>query len=145
MGMKAMYDLKEMLCRELEEIAQKGELNVGDLDIIHKLTDTIKNIDKIEMFEEDDGYSRAAEWEGGIRGHSYDRGNSYDSGGYSERRMSRGGYSRDASGMTYSERRGYSRDSGRDKMLREMQDLMKDADDHQKEIIRRAMTELQRG
>ena len=48
MSKKAMYELRNMLCAELDEIARKGEPGAGDLDIAHKLTDTIKNIDKIE-------------------------------------------------------------------------------------------------
>lgn len=55
--MEYMHELKDKLCDELEEIARKGELGAGDLEIIHKLTDTIKNIDKIEMLEDGDGYS----------------------------------------------------------------------------------------
>ena len=48
MGMKSMYDLRDMLCKELDEISRKGELGAGDLDIVHKLASTIKNLDKIE-------------------------------------------------------------------------------------------------
>ena len=59
MSMNALYDLKEMLCKELEEIAGKGEMSAGDLETTHKLTDTIKNIDKILMLEEDGGYAPA--------------------------------------------------------------------------------------
>lgn len=44
--MKALYDLKEMLSAELEEIARKPEMSAGDLETVHKLTDTIKNIDR---------------------------------------------------------------------------------------------------
>ena len=67
MSKKAMYELRNMLCEELDELARKGDLGAGDLDIAHKLTDTIKNIDKIEMLE-DDGYSqrrysRDGDWE----------------------------------------------------------------------------------
>lgn len=29
MSMKAMYDLRDMLCKELDEIAHKGELGAG--------------------------------------------------------------------------------------------------------------------
>lgn len=58
MGMKAMYDLRDMLCKELDEITRKGELGAGDLDIAYKLVGTVKNIDKIEMMEDDGGYSR---------------------------------------------------------------------------------------
>lgn len=38
MSMKSMYELRDMLCDELDEIARKGELGAGDLDIAHKLT-----------------------------------------------------------------------------------------------------------
>ena len=48
-----MHELKEKLCEELDEIARKPEMSAGDLEAAHKLTDTIKNIDKIEMLEED--------------------------------------------------------------------------------------------
>ena len=48
MGTRTLYKLKDMLCQELDEIADKGDLGAGDLDIAHKLTDTVKNIYKIE-------------------------------------------------------------------------------------------------
>ena len=79
MGKKAMYDLRDMLCEELDEIARKGELGTGDLEIVHKLTDTIKNIDKIETLEEGDysgRYSRGGDWDADMRG-TYGRGSSY--------------------------------------------------------------------
>ena len=60
MSKKAMYDLRNMLCDELDELARKGELGAGDLEIAHKLTATIKNIDKIDMMESD-GYSGGAD------------------------------------------------------------------------------------
>lgn len=94
--MKDLYSLKEMLCRELEELSQKDELSVGDLDLAHKLTDTIKNIDKIEMLESEDGYSRAGGWEArGTYGRYNDGGNSY---ARRAQHYVRGHYSRD-SGM----------------------------------------------
>ena len=53
MGMQSMYELRDMLCKELDEITRKGELGAGDLDIAYKLVGTVKNIDKIEMMEYD--------------------------------------------------------------------------------------------
>ena len=94
-----MHELKEKLCEELEEIARKPEMSAGDLEAVHKLTDTIKNIDKIEMLEEDSEYSRAGDWEADMRG-SYGRGNSYRG----RKRDSMGRYSRD-----YRDGRMYSR------------------------------------
>ena len=57
--MKALYELKEKFEMELEELARKGELGAGDLELAHKLTDTIKNIDKICALEENGGYYSA--------------------------------------------------------------------------------------
>ena len=79
-----MYDLRnlrEMLCKELDEIADKREMSAGDLDAIQKLTSSIKNTYKIEMFEDgdysrDDGYSRGGNWAADLRG-TYGRGSSY--------------------------------------------------------------------
>lgn len=69
--MNGMNKLKKMLCGELEEIAAKLELSAGDLETLNKLTDTVKNIDKIEMLEEP-GYSQRGSW-------GYEKGNSYKS------------------------------------------------------------------
>lgn len=70
---KKLYELRDILCEELDKIAPKGELSAGELETAHKLTATIKNIDKIMMFEED-GYSRDGEW---TAMGNYNRGNSY--------------------------------------------------------------------
>lgn len=58
--MKHLEELREILCRELEEIAGKGELTAGALDTVDKLTHTLKNLDKIMMGE--NGYSGAGDW-----------------------------------------------------------------------------------
>ena len=126
MSKKAMYDLRNMLCDELDELARKGELGAGDLEIAHKLTDTIKNIDKIEMLE-DDGYSR----DGG-----YSRRYSRDGDWQSDMR---GAYDRDMSNArrgTHYVRGHYSRDGAMDKMKRQLQEMLDDADD---DSIRRAI------
>ena len=126
--MKALYDLKDKPCRELDEIAGKPDLSAGDLETVHKLTDTIKNIDKIMMLEEDDGYSRGGGWEArGTFGRPiYDDGHSY------ARRDShyvRGHYSRDG------------RDSKK-RMEEELEEMMRGADGEHREIIRRTLEEI---
>jgi len=144
MGMKAMEDLREMLCAELDEIARKQEMNAGDLETVHKLTDTIKNIDKIEMLE-DGGYSEAGDWEADMRG-TYGHGSSYRG----RNRDSMGRYSRDGhdGGVSYRgsrriSRGGYSRSDGRKEMVEQMESMMNEAStDHERDIIRRAMEEL---
>lgn len=55
--MHKLYELKETLCKELEEYSKADQLDVASLDIIDKLAHTIKNIDKILGAEEYDGYS----------------------------------------------------------------------------------------
>ena len=115
MSKKAMYDLRNMLCDELDELARKGELGAGDLEIAHKLTATIKNIDKIEMME-DDGYSRDEDYS-----RRYSRDGNWQSG-------MRGAYDRDMSnarrGTTHYVRGHYSRDGGIDNMKRQLQEML---------------------
>lgn len=77
MNMKELFGIREMLCDELSEYAGKQEMGTGELDVIHKLTASIKNIDKIAMFESggysrddgysrEDGYSRGGDWDASI-------------------------------------------------------------------------------
>lgn len=132
--MEYMHELKEKLCDELDEIARKGELGAGDLEIIHKLTDTIKNLDKIEMLE-DGGYSQAGDWEADMRG-TYGRGSSYRG----RKRDSMGRYSRDGRGG----RGGYSRHDAKEAMMEQMEMLMEQAgSEREREAIRRCMGQLE--
>ena len=126
-----MHELKEKLCEELKEIARKGELGAGDLEIVHKLTDTIKNLDKIEMLEEHGDYSRAGDWEADMRG-TYGRGSSYRG----RKRDSMGRYSRDG--------RMYSRTDAKEPRMDQIEDMMSGANEREKEILRRAMEQLEK-
>lgn len=129
-----MHELKEKLCEELEEIARKPEMSAGDLEAVHKLTDTIKNIDKIEMLEEDDGYSRTGNWEADMRG-TYARGSSYRG----RKRDSMGRYSRDG------RMGGYSRHDSKEAMMEQARNMMDSAtNEREREAIRRFMAELER-
>lgn len=136
--MDYMHELKEKLCDELEEIANKEELGAGDLEIIHKLTDTIKNLDKIGMLEDD--YSQAGDWE--IEGRAYNRGSSYAR----RKRDSMGRYSRDGRMMRggYRDGRMYSRAEAKEDIMDQIEDMMGDANEKEKAILRRAMTELEK-
>ena len=137
--MDYMHELKEKLCDELKEIANKPEMGAGDLEIVHKLTDTIKNICKIDMLDEDGGYSRDGDWE--ARG-SYNRGSSYRG----RKRDSMGRYSRDGRMMRggYRDGRMYSRAEAKDEIMEKIEDMMDDADPKEKEILRRAMDQLEK-
>lgn len=134
--MEYMHDLKDKLCKELEEIARKPEMSAGDLEAVHKLTDTIKNLDKIEMLE-DNGYSRDGDWEMEGRG-SYERGASYRG----RKRDSMGRYSRD--GRYGPTTRMYSRAEAKDDMMAKLEDMMGSASDQERAILRQAMDKLEK-
>ena len=157
--MHYMEDLKDLLCAELEDYAEKGKksgkMSMGDLESIHKLTDTVKNILKIDMLEEESGYSEDGHYmgEGRIYGTSYDDG-MHREGGYSyargrgryARRDSMGRYSRDG-GMSYrgGMRGGYSRDDGKHYMMEQLEEMMEEAEKPaEKEALRRCMDALKR-
>lgn len=123
-----MHKIKEMLMKELKEYEKKGNISMNSLDVIHKMTDTIKNIDKIEMLEEG-GYSEDGHYmgEGRIYGTSYARD------GRRGEHYVRGHYSRDDdySNDGYSERRDYrgrySRDDSKDMMMRKFDEMLGEA------------------
>ena len=151
--MEYIEKIKKMLCKELDEYAMKQKLTGGDLDMIWKLTDTVKNLDKISMLEESEGYSEAR----GGRGRSYMHGSSYDDDMmYSERR-GRGRYAkRDSMGryssedrMTddYSEARmdrRYSRDDAKDHLMSALGEAMEGASPNEREILKDCMRKLER-
>lgn len=120
-----MHKIKEMLMKKIYEMEDKAErsgnatLSATDLELLHKMTDTVKNIDKIGILEEGEEYaeergmserrgrrySRGGEWvargeygdHDGVMGGSYnDGGNSYARG---QRRDNMGRYSRDGGDM----------------------------------------------
>lgn len=159
--MHYMHDLKDLLCAELEDYADKGKksgkMSMGDLESIHKLTDTVKNILKIDMLEGETGYSKDGAYmgEGRIYGTSYDdvmrRGNGYSYArgrGRYAKRDSMGRYSRD-DGYTRRDGRGmrdgYSREEGKAYMMEQLEDMMEDAEKPaEKEALRRCMEALKR-
>lgn len=143
MDYKQYEDLKYMLCEELEKIVDKGELTAGSLETVHKLTDTIKNVDKINMLEDGD-YSEAGEWlAGGNYGMRDDGRMSYRDGG-SYRRDGRMSY-RD--GNSYARRRDargrYSRAEAKDEIMHKLGEMMPMANDKEREILERAMRQLE--
>ena len=136
--MHKLYELKEMLCRELEEYGSR-ELNVGDLEIVDKLAHAIKNIDKIIMAKEEEEYSKR-------RGNYRESSNNYRDGGnnyYREGNNYRDGSNYEEENNYYREN-SYARGRGRnarrdsrgryasyyeDEMIDELKNLMKSAPD----------------
>ena len=112
--MHELYELKDMLCKELKEYGEKGELTAGSLDTIDKLAHAMKNLDRVIEAYEDDGEYSGRSYPDGMGG-SYARGRysregrSYARGRMNARRDSMGRYSRD------------------DGMVDELRELMQDA------------------
>ena len=151
--MHELYELKEMLCKELEEYGRNGDLSAGSLEIVDKLAHALKNVDKIiESKEEESGEYSSAGGEGSYRGGSYrgGRGGSYR---YDDGMMTGGSYRRGGSyarggrrGMVnnptgrnqYSREGGYSRAEGdMDEIVEELRGMMGDLpEDKQREVQR---------
>ena len=171
--MDYMHDLKDLLCAELEDYAEKGKksgkMSMGDLESIHKLTDTVKNILKIDVLNQESGYSEDGHYmgEGRIYGTSYESGyserggSSYARGrGRYAKRDSMGRYSRDG-GMSYDDdmsyarggrmgnrggmRGGYSRDDGKEYMMEQLEEMMEQAQKPaEREALKKCMQALER-
>jgi len=130
--MDLYYDLKKMLCRELDEIARQKELSMGDIEVVDKLTHSIKSLVTI-MAMEDSGYSYGDGYGGTYRRNEMGRyadGN-YDD-GYSGRRYYDGGYSG----------RRYSRDEGKSYLIHQFEKLMENASPEEHEVLQSAINKL---
>ena len=164
--MEYIEKIKKMLCKELDEYAMKSKLTGGDLDMIWKLTDTVKNLDKIEMLEEGGGYSEESNWmaDGRMYGTSYEDGMSYARGrGRNAKRDSMGRYSREGGsydnmsyerGSSYARggnrggmsnrRGGYSRADAKEQMIETLEDMMHDAEtSKEREAIKRCIMQIE--
>ena len=169
--MDYMHDLKDLLCAELKDYAEKGkrsgELSKADVEVIDTVLNSVKNIYKIDKYkEETEGYSEDGTYmgEGRIYGTSYESGyserggSSYARGrGRYAKRDSMGRYSRDG-GMSYDDdmsyarggrmggmRGGYSRDDGKHYMMEQLEEMMEEAEKPaEKEALRRCMDALKR-
>ena len=151
-----MHKIKEMLMNELYEYEEKakkmsgGKLSTQELEKIHKLTDTVKNIDKIEMLEGDEGYSEDGHYmgEGRIYGTSYARNRN-------AKRDSMGRYSRD-DGMSYDGgssyarggmrdgRMGYSRDGAKEHLMDKAEEMLEMTHDpKERKAIEKFIRELE--
>lgn len=131
--MDKMIEIRDMLCDELEKFAEHGEINASALEMVDKLTHSIKSIDTILAMG---GYSKDdMSYE---RGGSYARGrNSYERGG-SRRSYERGNSRRD--GRSY---RGYSMAEHKDRIIEQLEDMMEDADAGTKAAIKKAIHSLE--
>ena len=111
--MHKLEEIRAMLMRELEECA-KDDISMKSLEVIDKITHSIKSIDTIMAME----------------GYSNDDG-SYASGRRYAKRDSMGRYSSRGSYDTYDSGRNsyYSRAEGKEHLMEELKSLMQDAKD----------------
>ena len=153
--MEYIEKIKKMLCKELDEYAMKQKLTAVDLDVIWKLTDTVKNLDKISMLEEsEEGYSEARGMRGGrgyMGGSSYDDDMMYSERrgrGRNARRDSMGRYSSEGGSYDdYSETRmdrRYSMDDAKDHLMSKIGEAMEGASPNEREILKDAMRKIER-
>ena len=122
--MDALYDLKDLLVKELESYGKKGEMNASVLERVDMLAHAAKNLDKVIECADEGEYSN---------GNSYnDRNRSYNGRSYrGRRRDSMGRYSSD----------GYSRHGDLTDRLR---DMMDDApDDRTRQEIQRLVSKME--
>lgn len=123
--MHELYELKEMLMDELKEYGSKKDMSTGSLDVVDKLSHTIKNLCKIIEDMEDEQYSMANE-DMMRAGQSYRRDNNRSYRGNSYARGRGRNARRDSMGR-YSSEGGYSQ--AMDDMADELRSLMEDAPD----------------
>jgi len=122
--MHKMMEIRDMLCDELEKFAEHGEMNASALEMVDKLTHSIKSIDTILAMN---GYSED--------GRSYERGNS--------RRYDGGGYERGNSRRSVRSYRGYSMADHKEKVIEQLEEMMQDADAGTKAAIKKAIHSLE--
>lgn len=129
--MHEIYELKDMLCKELEEYGRKGDLDVGSLEIVDKLAHAVKNLGKIiEMKEESEGYSSRYMYDDGYnRGGTSYRNRSYAR-GRNTRRDSMGRYSRAEDGV--------------EEMVEELRDMMGDLPEEKRKEVERFINKMER-
>lgn len=150
--LEVLYDLCEVISRELDECNEKirqagGKLSAGDVDYLDKLTHALKSIKTtVAMMEADDeggnsyrgGNSRRyMPWYGGMSyegnmGSSYNRGSSYAR-GRNNNPMGRNQYSREG---------GYSYADDMEATKDEIRELSQKMPEEHRRKIERALDEL---
>jgi hypothetical protein len=134
---RAIEEIKERLCDELNEYADKNRWSERDVDMIDKITHSIKSLMKYLEMEET--------W------NDYDTRSSYSRG----RSMNRGRYYRDDRSYdnSYDDRyydgdtsyRNRSRDDGMEHLTQELEELMsKTTDADVKEAIKKTMAQIKK-
>lgn len=128
-----MNKMMNMVCKEFDNIAEKGSLTAANIEMVYKLIMMKEKLLRIEELEGKLGYSQDGEWAAKGR---------YARSGYPmDPYMMRG----DSYAMEpYDQRRRYSMDEGRSMIEDRLADMMNDPNITQQErtAIRRAMDSI---
>lgn len=138
--MKELYELQDKACEFIKMLNEKGKMGAADWEIANHVTGTMKNIDKILMRRQGNQSHMVASYAGNSQaGHwhaegQYGSGNSYNN-GYSGDPYSNMNHSRNNHPMN-----SYSQGNGR--VVDQLQEMMQQANEKEKEVLRRCMSEL---
>ena len=142
-----MHKLYEFACDELKELEKKAGdkgLSASELEYADKLTELKKNILKIEMLEDETGYSGNYPMMYGSYERGGNRSNNYGGGRSEEGSYARGrrNAKRDSMGR-YSSERGYSRDE--EEIVEQLEDMMDSAKDERTKMeLRKLIDKMQK-
>lgn len=138
--MKNAWKIKKTIGEQIDEYGDRTRYAGGDLEHLHKLTDTYKNLCKIDMLEEDenDGEYSHARRRRDMRGRYSRTGDrySYDEDGDSYANGMGGG---NMGGGNYSRNRGYSRDDGKDRVVEVLESMMDGVQGPERQTIQRML------
>ena len=134
--MHKLHELKETLCKELDEYARRGDITADSLNNIDKLAHAAKNIDKlIESSErEEGGYSGMYPYWHSYEDGSSNRGYSYARGRMNARRDSMGRYSREG---------GYAYDDGMEEVISNIRSMTASFPDEKRRKVEKLIGELE--
>ena len=123
--MRAIYELKDRICDELEALGKSGKLDMAVLEKADKLAGTAYHLEK--LIRASDGYSEHDSYRGGSYRSSYD-GDSWRDvpDGYSRKRDGMGRYSR----------------HGEDSLQERLERMAGTGTDQEREFARRMLSEM---
>lgn len=121
-----MEDVKKTVCKEIEKFPDKGDISIGELDILYKLVMIKEKLLRIEEIEQKMGggeqnygnHGNYGMWSAeGNYGHDY------------------GNYGRD---MNYGREMNYGSGGCKQKI----EEMMRDASPHEREILKRTLSQM---
>lgn len=137
MGNEKMQDLKKVICKELEQMAEKRDLSSTELDFVYKLIVAKEKLLRIEELEEDLGYSNEG------MSNRMSRRSRYSDESYDDYSGSRRG-SRYSGGYSNEGRNSYSMANSRDMVSERIRKMMDEESmsEHERRILQDAYEQI---